>query len=133
MNSNSTDLSTSELRSFGFILAVVLYLIGSWWTWSWDHPLTYISSVIIIIAVTFPKGLVWVHGPWMFIGGKIATINITIFLSLVYFLLFTPLSFFFKCTGRDLLQLKSHHNDKESFWEPYDSHESTIERYRRLF
>lgn len=138
MNSNSidqeaTEMKPAELSSFGMILAGVIYLGVSWWTWSLFHPVAMLSVVIFLLALVSPKTLKHVYGPWMFLGGKIAHINITIVLSCAYFLLFTPLSWFFKMTGRDVLQLKWWSQDRDSFWEPYDAHESTVERYRRLF
>lgn len=132
MNSNSTDLSPKELRSFGLILSCLMFLFMAWWTTSWAWPYSALPLTIAIVAIVYPKALKPIHGPWMFFGGKIAQINITIFLSLIYFLIFTPLAFIFKLTGRDVLKLKKV-SDQNTYWEDYDSHESSLERYRRLF
>ena len=132
MNSNSTDLTPKDLRSFGLILSCLMFLFMAWWTSSWAWPYSMAPLVIGLLAVIYPSALRPIYGPWMFIGGKIAQVNITIFLSLIYFLLFTPLACLFKLMGRDVLKLKKG-TGQESYWEAYDSHESTVERYRRLF
>lgn len=131
MNSNSTKPSLKELRNFGLILSTALYLILAWWSSSWWNIFCYMPMGIATLAIIYPHSFSYIYGPWIIVGSKIAHINITIFFTITYFLIFTPLSLWFKVIGRD--PLKRQLQATGSYWEPYDKHESTLERYRRLF
>lgn len=128
--SNSTDPSPQTLRYFGLIFGVLCWIISSFWSDRWMNPIGIGGIVVATCGLAFPLSLKPLYGPWLKFGAILGKINITIFLAIIYYVIFTPIAYFFKVKGRDRLKMKQ---GAHSYWESYDKHPYTLERYRRLF
>jgi|SaaInlStandDraft_1057018.scaffolds.fasta_scaffold25797_2 hypothetical protein len=124
------EVTPSTLRGFGITFAIALFLICWFWIGNPNNWSNYPSGLILLLALALPNALDPLFKFWLWFGSKIAIVNITIILGMSYFLIFTPLSLWFKIIGRDRLNRKWHEG---SYWEAYDAHPFTIERYRKLF
>ncbi len=108
MKLDAVDLSRRTLRSFGITFAVmVVGLFGvlvpwfrghGWPRWPWI-----LAGVFLILGLLAP----WVLGPvyrvWMKFGHFMGRVNSAIILSVVFFLIFTPVALFMRLIGRDVL------------------------------
>jgi hypothetical protein len=101
----------------GVVLAIFLYRylgkgnISAYWV---------IACFPFAIIATFKPG--WLIYPLLFwgkFGHYLGLINTIVLLSVLYFLLFIPLSLFFKLTKRDLLNRKPNKN-MQSYWQAGD-------------
>lgn len=128
LNSNSTKLTKGQLRGFGLVLGVLFGLISL--IFSMVYVLPILGGICILLAFIYPERLRSVYGPWMVFGGFVGKINIMLILIITFYLVITPFALFFKVIGRDRLKHKLH---KGSYWEDYEHHDQTLERYRRLF
>ncbi|MDZ4725060.1 MAG: SxtJ family membrane protein [Leptospira sp.] len=103
--------SLDDLRKFAFIVGGVLAVIfGGLIPYlnrgSWNPNLVYIGSAIIFLGVTVPKILLYPYKLWMLIGEVLGWINTRIILSVIFFLLFTPIGIIKKIFGNDSMRRK---------------------------
>ncbi len=76
-----------------------------------------ISLGLLAVGMTFPKLLSGPYWLWMKIGAILGWINSRILITLIFFLLITPLALFMKLVKRDRLCLRKS-PEKKSYAEP---------------
>lgn len=104
-------LSSQELRKFGFIFsAIVLGLFELLIPWLKDRPLPlwplYVAVPIATLALVWPMALGPFYKVWMKFGLIAGAINTRIIMSLLFFILLTPLAWLMRALGKDLLALR---------------------------
>ncbi len=86
---------TKLIRSFGLIVGGIFLLIGFWPLAARAEALRLwavgIAAGLVLPAVLFPKILTPIYRVWMTIGNALGWINTRIILSLVFYVLFTPI------------------------------------------
>ena len=102
-------LNKKLLRQFGLLLSSGLALIfglllpwltGSYWpTWPWV-----VSFFFAAVSLIFPASLKPLYCVWMRVGDILSWFNTRLILGFIYFLVFTPISLFFRLSGRDAMQ-----------------------------
>ncbi len=117
MSKIKTDKAT--LRSFGITFFVVLMHISliplykgnmsAFWKVFW------VADAFLLAGLIVPGVLKYIYLPWMKFGEIMNYIVTRIIFGIMYFLIFTPVSLFFKLTGRDELN-ESLDEDAESYW-----------------
>lgn len=133
MNLNSTD--RKELRKFGFVVGGIFTALGLWlshrngalaWPLGAGIPL-------ILLAVIAPAGLRPIHKVWMAVAHVVGSVQSRLLLSLVFFLVITPLGLirrlFLGRNNRFTFRL-----EKDSYWIRHTTiHQSIQEGMRRQF
>jgi len=104
--------SSDELKKFGIIFSIFLSIFfGIILTfifkkniniYYWAVPV----AIIFLLSIVLPKSLKYLFLLWMTIAYIIGRINATIILSVVFFLLITPISFILKLLGKDYMDKK---------------------------
>lgn len=105
-------------RSFGFTFAVVFGLVGGWLWWKssrWGLPLLGVAGGFALLAVILPRVLHPLNIAWMYFGALLNMIVSPVIMGLIYFIVFTPVSLFFRVTGRDALR-RSFDGKLPSYW-----------------
>jgi hypothetical protein len=128
---NTDNASNNELRVFAFIAFTGLSFFEWWFTDEWFGYISQVMLVFFVLGLILPITMKYPYKGWMFLGTIMGFIVMRILLSLSYFLVVTPIALYFRLTGRDILKLKKEKVD--SYWQEYDAHPKTIERYRKLF
>ena len=86
---------TKLIRSFGLIVGGIFLLIGLWPRAVRAEPLRLwavgITTGLVLPAVLFPKVLTPIYRLWMAIADALGWINTRIILSLIFYVLFTPI------------------------------------------
>lgn len=126
-----TEVKNRDLRIFSAIIAVGFTLVERIFLKTWFGPLSLAAVLFCLFGLALPRLVVLPYRLWMALGIALGHISSRVILFLVFYLLFTPLSFFFRLVGRDALRLRRRRLD--SYWEKYDPHEKTLDRYRRMF
>ena len=97
--------SRKELRSFGLILAAGFFVIAMFPTVLRHveprRPALAISIVFALAGIVIPQVLRPVHRVWMFIGNILGWINSRIILSLIFYLVVTPVRIAMSVTRKD--------------------------------
>lgn len=114
--SSASDHSTKapdaqELRKFGFIFAtIVLALFELLIPWLKDRPWPlwplYIAVPIATLALVWPVALGPFYKVWMKFGLIAGAINTRILMSVIFFVMLTPIAWLMRAMGKDLLALR---------------------------
>ncbi len=84
------------LREFGLTVGSLLaLLVGLVFPWLGDRTILiwpfWIGGICIILGLVAPRSLIWIYYGWMRFGQLFAWINNAIMLSLVYYVVLTPM------------------------------------------
>jgi hypothetical protein len=114
--SSASDHSTQapdaqELRKFGFIFAAIFIgLFELLIPWLKDRPLPlwplYVAVPIATLALVWPLALGPFYKVWMKFGLIAGAINTRIIMSLIFFIMLTPIAWLMRALGKDLLALR---------------------------
>ncbi|HCU23565.1 MAG TPA: hypothetical protein DF383_01000 [Deltaproteobacteria bacterium] len=101
--------SRKELRHFGLLVGGIFALLfglllpflwgKSYPRWPW-----WVGAPLFFFALFFPSALKVPHRIWTLLGEVLNWINTRIILSLLFFLVFTPIGLFLKISGKDPLR-----------------------------
>lgn len=74
---------------------IVIYLIKAW------TPLLTIAGIIGLVGIFFDKPASWIAWLWFKLGDLLGKIVPKIVLSLVYFIVLSPIAFFYRLFSKD--------------------------------
>ncbi|MCA9473010.1 MAG: SxtJ family membrane protein [Nitrospirales bacterium] len=108
MSFDPTSITDKQLRNFGFLMTGLFLVIGLW-------PLVFhggslrvwsagVAAVWGGLAVAWPQGLTPLFRGWMWFAEKLGWFNTRVLLSIIYYVLLTPLSLFMRVLGKKPLQ-----------------------------
>ncbi len=112
------DSSISELKKFGLTVGGVFFAIGLLLFFFGKPAAPYFSVVGAVLAgfgVFAPKFLVHVHRGWMSLAIVMGFIMTRAILSILFYLVLTPIGFIAKIAGKDFLDLRFKEN-KATYW-----------------
>jgi hypothetical protein len=96
---------TKHLRSFGLMVGGICALLGVWPAVWRGQPLRLwsliLGGILIALALVWPRSLTHVYRLWMTVGEVLGWINTRIILSVLFYLLFTPLGLCMRLRGKD--------------------------------
>ena len=105
-----SDIELPSNRKFGFFFTFVFVVITAYFYYSGNVTWAYVFSAaaIIFLLVTLIKSdaLLPLNKLWMRFGILLGMIVSPIVLGIIFFVLFTPIAFFMRLSGRDELRLK---------------------------
>jgi hypothetical protein len=101
-----TDKTDRELKEFGHIMGLVFLLIGGLLLWN-GRPVWYLffslAFVFILSGIIYPPSLRLIEKWWMKIGMGIGHVVTHIILTLMFFLIMTPIGLLLRLFGKKLL------------------------------
>lgn len=125
MSSTSTDaLPRRTITSFALIVSGALIVIGAvQWRRGAPQPvwltLFSIAATLLLCAAVAPSLLRPVYRVWMQLGEVLAWINTRIILTLVFFLVVTPIGIVMRLFGRSPIARARH---EHSYWTDVEPH-----------
>jgi hypothetical protein len=128
------DRSSRALRRFGFTVGFVILFLGGILLWrhrgaGW--PLVAIGTVLLLVAGLAPLRLKWVHGPWMIVSLALGWVVTRILLTMVFFLVVTPIGLLQRLLGKRLIEI-AFDADAVTYWQPRTAR-VTSEDYEKQF
>ncbi len=127
----------STLRKFAITIASALCIIGAlvfflgsraetaFWLWGF-------GSSILILGITVPNVLKPFHLLWMTLAFVLGWFVSRLILSIVFYLVMTPIGLVMKIIGKDLINQKLEKNNL-SYWIKRDPVNRNPESYEKLF
>ena len=110
--------SQSSNRSFGILFFIVFVVLSLWPLKNGDNLNFYFliaSGIFLILGIFNSKFLTPLNKIWIKFGEILGLIIAPIVMSLVYFVILTPVSLIVRLFGKDLLGLKFL-KEKETYW-----------------
>ena len=123
-----------QLREFGFVMAIFFALLAGFAVWkgkSWPL-LAVVAAVFALTAWIRPFLLKPLQQIWMTLAVVIGWFMSRLILSIVFFLVITPLSLFMRLTGKKFLDMEFR-TQQSSYWIPKNKEGITKECYEKQY
>ena len=128
--SYKSKIKISSNRNFGLVFFFVFFAIGLWPLIGGGHARIWsivIAVVFLFLALINSKLLTPLNRLWFKFGMLLGAIISPIVMGLVFFLVVTPISFFMRIIGKDLLSQKYDKN-KKSYWIKREKYLGTMKK-----
>lgn len=124
MNSTSTEIPRRAITSFAMIVSTALLVIALYQRWRGAErwvvvTLISIAAVLSVLSVVAPSLLRPVYRGWMRFGEVLGWINTRIILTLVFFLVVTPIGLLMRLFGRSPMEPARR---GDSYWSDVEPH-----------
>jgi len=127
-------ISKKELRSFGYTIGIILLIVSGilfhYGNYLYQN-LTIIASLFLGLGVVAPLLLKPIYLVWMTFAVILGWIMTRVILSLVFFLILTPIGLITKLLGEDFLKLKKIKSN--TYWNSRDSSTELNQNYENQF
>lgn len=131
------QLKTTErdLRKFGLMVGGVLVGLGSlflirhkahWPYFLWP------GTTLMALGLALPRSLKWIYIAWMSLSFAMGFVMAHVILTMLFYLIITPVGLIAKLAGKDFLNLKLDRAAK-TYWLPRRSKPGSAADYERQF
>ena len=110
--------TNKELRNFGIVIAIAFAILGSIVLWRGKPTFLYfygISGLFLILGLIVPMALTPIEWVWMKFAKALGFVMNYVILTIVFFLVITPIGLILRLTGKDPLRLKFDNNAR-TYW-----------------
>ncbi|MCK4911199.1 MAG: hypothetical protein KAR83_06140 [Thermodesulfovibrionales bacterium] len=107
-----------ELREFGLLVGGIFVLIAAFGLYHqrpWAPAVLVVGAVLVISGALLPKLLLPAHKVWMSIAVVLGAVMSRVVLTVLFFLVLTPVSLLARATGKRFLEL-GFKEDRTSYW-----------------
>ena len=126
--------SKRDIRSFGITMGIILFFISGllMYYYKESYQITgIIGTMFIGLGLTIPVMLKPFYFVWMTFAAILGWVMSRVILSLVFYLIITPISLITRIIGEDFLALKKKNLD--SYWNHRDSSIELNQDYEKQF
>ncbi|MBI1858740.1 MAG: hypothetical protein HYR97_06490 [Candidatus Melainabacteria bacterium] len=127
--------TNKELRSFGVTVGIVFSILAFALWWQGKANFIYfaeVSIILVTLGLIFPAVLKPIQKIWMGFAHIIGYFMTRIILSVLFYLILTPLSLISRITGQEFLDLKIDKNTA-SYWIKKTELDLNEDRYEKQF
>ena len=125
----------SDLRKFGITIGVILLIIAGFLFWkekeSFQILLTF-GVTLCILGIAIPIILKPIYWVWMIFATILGWIMTRVILSLLFYIVFTPIGLILRFFGKQFLELRWD-KSKESYWNFRTNEHLQNENYEKQF
>jgi hypothetical protein len=124
-----------ELRKFGLLVGGVaaalglLFLLRHKAHWPW---FLWPGAVLIACGAAWPRGLKWLYVVWMSLAFVLGFVMAHVILTLLFFLMITPIGLVARASGKDFLRLKLDRSAR-TYWLAREQKSGQPAGYERQF
>ena len=132
---NNIKSEKNDLRNFGITVGIILLIISGFLFW--NEKETYkiflvISISLFLTSIAKPAVLKPVYWVWMIFATILGWIMTRVILSLLFFIIFTPIGLILRFFGKQFLELQWD-KSKESYWNFRTNEHLKKENYEKQF
>ena len=130
----SIKTSNKDIRSFGITIGIILFIISAtllYYDKSSYQIIAYMGGGFIALGIIIPILLKPIYILWMTFAVMLGWVMTRVILSLVFYLIMTPIGLITKLLGEDFLDLKE--TNVKSYWNNRDSHLEQNQDYEKQF
>ena len=125
----------SDLRNFGITVGIILLVISGFLFWKEKESYQIFSGIGItlsLIAIAMPSVLKPVYWMWMIFGIILGWFMTRVILSLLFYIIITPIGLTLRLFGKQFLELRWD-KSKESYWNFRTNEHLKKENYEKQF
>ena len=114
----SIKSTKKELREFGLLVGgilVAIALFGLWVHRPWAPPVLVIGAALAVVGALAPKLLLPAQKAWMALAVVLGAVMSRVILTLLFYLVLTPVSLVARATGKRFLET-GFRDGSESYW-----------------
>ena len=126
--------SNKDIRSFGITIGIILFIISGllmYYNKESYQIIGIIASTFIGLGFITPIILKPIYFAWMVFAAILGWVMTRVILSLVFYLIITPISLITRLIGEDFLSLKNIESD--SYWNYRDHSKELNQDYEKQF
>ena len=126
--------SKKDIRSFGITIGIILFIISGllmYYEKEISQTIAVLASAFIGLGLVLPMLLKPIYFVWMVFAAILGWLMTRVILSVVFYLIMTPIGLITKLLGEDFLALRKVESD--SYWNYRDSSEETSQNYEKQF
>ncbi len=124
-----------DLRKFGYVVGGALALFGAFFLWRGKDFYVYffiVAAALLVLAVILPSILKPLQKVWMSLAIVIGWFVSRILLSVLFYVILTPLGLISRIVGKHFLELKPDSSMK-SYWLKRDTSEVKLSDYEKQY
>lgn len=126
------DFSEKSLRKFGLTIGILLILIGIFFIWKLGINIfliifSFLGFLLFLFGIINPKSLSFIYKYWMIFSLILGWFVSRIILTILFYLIITPIGIVTKILGKDFLRI-SDKTKLNSFWILKDNSTKNIEK-----
>jgi len=124
-----------DLRSFGITFGIIFLIIAGFLYYQEKDSFQlfiYIAGSFISLGFLIPIILKPIYLVWMIFAVILGWFMTRVIISLLYYIIITPIGLFLRIIGKDLLDLKEKKN-KKSYWNIRNSEDEQNQNYEKQF
>ena len=124
-----------DLRSFGITFGIIFLIIAGFLYYQEKDSFQlfiYIAGSFISLGFLIPIILKPIYLVWMIFAVILGWFMTRVIISLLYYIIITPIGLFLRIIGKDLLDLKEQKN-KKSYWNIRNSEDEQNQNYEKQF
>jgi len=127
--------SSGDLRKFGLMVGGVFVILGLLFLWRhkthWPYFL-WPGASLVVLGIIFPHALKWIYVTWMSMAFVLGFVMAHVILTLLFYLILTPIGLVSRLFGQDFLRLKLD-RAAMSYWIPREKQVKSSKDYERQF
>jgi hypothetical protein len=127
--------SDRDLRKFGLMVGGVFAILGALFLWRHKPIGPYFiwpGGVLVVLGAIYPRALKWIYIAWMSVAFVLGFIMAHVILTVLFYLVITPIGLLARLAGKDFLSLKLDRS-AQSYWIPRVHKSKTTSDYERQF
>ena len=108
----------SDLRKFGITIGLILMIVSGFLFWKEKESFQILltaGAILLILGVTIPAILKYIYWVWMIFATIIGWIMTRMILSLMFYMIFTPIGFILRLFGKQFIELNWNKTDS-TYW-----------------
>ena len=125
----------SDIRKFGITIGIILMIIAGFLFWkekeSYQIFLT-VGTILFVLGILVPAVLKPIYWIWMIFATILGWIMTRVILSLLFYIIITPIGLILRFFGKQFLELKWD-KSKESYWNYRAIKHLKMEDYEKQF
>ena len=126
--------SNKDIRSFGITIGIILFIISGFLMYYNKEAyqlIAIIASTFIGLGFILPVLLKPIYFVWMTFAAILGWVMTRVIVSIVFYLIITPIGLLTRLLGEDFLALKK--TESDSYWNYRDSAEELNQDYEKQF
>ena len=126
--------SNKDITSFGITIGIILFIISCMLLYHENQLyllIAIIASIFIGLGLIVPILLKPIYFAWMIFAVILGWIMTRVILSIIFYLIMTPIGLITRIFGEDFLDLKK--LDSNSYWNKRDSSKELSQNYEKQF